>query len=63
MRKPEYNHILIVCDEVYHDMIHSEGEKLFLLHVAPDLADRTCIIVSISKTLGGNPGLRYQRHF
>lgn len=53
----DYPHVEILMDEIYREVYFGEGDYISLLHVAPDLKDRTVMIFSGSKG-AGMPGLR-----
>jgi aspartate/methionine/tyrosine aminotransferase len=59
LSKPEFKHILVVSDETYHDLVYGDVEEQFC-NIAPfeQFKSRTCIVLSLAKAIGGNPGLR-----
>jgi aspartate/methionine/tyrosine aminotransferase len=57
--KPEFSHIILLLDEVYRELIFSEDKDTFLSVVDWKLFKSRCFIVlSLSKTLAGAPGMR-----
>jgi len=60
LAKPEYQGIVIISDETYHDLIYSDEKDLFLSVVdLSSFKSRTCIVLSLAKGLAGCPGLRF----
>jgi len=58
--KPEFRHIIIVLDDVYHELVYSDDREFFLDVVDyEEFKSRVCVILSFSKVLAGNPGLRF----
>ncbi|HLF66768.1 MAG TPA: pyridoxal phosphate-dependent aminotransferase, partial [Gammaproteobacteria bacterium] len=56
LSEEKYQHIQIIIDDVYRDFDHLE--HVTLLDVAPELKDRCAVVLSASKGLYGDPGVR-----
>ena len=69
--KPEFQHIMLVCDETYHELVFGENhvmlilyfptnkfKKFFLEVVDESFKQRTFIISCLSKCIAGMPGIR-----
>jgi aspartate aminotransferase len=40
---------VLISDEIYEDIVYREDGHVSPLHLAPDLADRTCVVTGLSK--------------
>jgi len=48
-RRIEASGALLISDEIYEDIVYREEGHVSPLHVAPELADRTCVVTGLSK--------------
>jgi len=59
LAKPQFSHVVIVCDETYHDLVFSDDKSLFLnVNKSEAFLKRTFVVTSMAKALAGCPGLR-----
>lgn len=59
LSRPENKEILLICDETYHELVFGDCPEFFLnIADMEEFRGRTCIVWSLSKTIGGCPGIR-----